>query len=136
MEREAREEAGRAQAAKALAFVGGITDEHGLPAAYAVALELTQRHLGGRPVKLVDLLLEVGLATTAEAAARVGEAQVGQDLAAELHALKWTRKRRAGRYWWARRHTRVWKAPPTCVLLGEGRGGEWTARRGVKREHG
>ena len=32
----------------------GITDEHGLPAAYAVARELTQRHLGGRPVKLVD----------------------------------------------------------------------------------
>ena len=65
VEREAREEAKRAQAAEALAFVGGITDEHGLPAAYAVARELTQRHLGGRPVKLVALLLEAGLATTA-----------------------------------------------------------------------
>ena len=98
--REAREDAERAQIAEALAFAQGITDEHGLPAAYAVARELTQRHLGGRPVKLVALLLEAGLATTPEDAAWVCKAQVGQDLTAELHALKWTRKRRAGRYWW------------------------------------
>ena len=101
VEREAREEAERAQAAEALAFVGGITDEHGLPAAYAVARELTQRHLGGRPVKLVALLLEAGLATTAEDAAWVCKAQVGKDLAAELHMLKWTRSRRGTGYWWA-----------------------------------
>ena len=115
VEREAREEAERAQAAKALAFAQGITDEHGLPAAYAVALELTQRHLGGRPVKLVDLLLEAGLAATQEDAARVGEAQVGQDLATELHALKWTRKRRAGRYWWAPPHACVESAADVCA---------------------
>ena len=101
MEREAREEVERAQVAEALAFAQGVTDEHGLPAAYAVARELTQRHLGGRPVKLVALLLEAGLATTAEDAARVCMAQTGKDLAAALHALKWTRTIRAGRYWWA-----------------------------------
>ena len=101
VEREAREEVERAQVAEALAFAQGVTDEHGLPAAYAVARELTQRHLGGRPVKLVALLLEAGLATTAEDAARVCMAQTGKDLAAALHALKWTRTIRAGRYWWA-----------------------------------
>ena len=100
VEREAREEAERAQIAEALEFVGGITDEHGLPAAYAVARELTQRHLGGRPVKLVALLLEAGLAATHEDAIWVGKAQVGKDLAAELHALKWTRKRRGAGYVW------------------------------------
>ena len=99
--REAREDAERAQIAEALAFAQGITDEHGLPAAYAVARELTQRHLGGRPVKLVALLLEAGLATTPEDAAWVCKAQVGRDLTAELHALKWTRTRRGTGYWWA-----------------------------------
>ena len=101
VEREAREEAERAQVAEALAFARGITDEHGLPAAYAVARELTQRHLGGRPVKLVDLLLEAGLATTQEEAAWVCWTQVGKDLTAELHALKWTRSRRGAGYVWA-----------------------------------
>ena len=101
VEREAREEVERAQAAKALAFAQGVTDEHGLPAADAVALELTQRHLGGRPVKLVDLLLEAGLATTQEEAAWVCWTQVGKDLTAELHALKWTRSRRRAGYVWA-----------------------------------
>ena len=101
VEREATEEAERAQVAEALAFARGITDEHGLPAAYAVARELTQRHLGGRPVKLVDLLLEAGLAATQEDAAWVCKAQVGRDLTAELHALQWTRKRRGTGYWWA-----------------------------------
>ena len=112
MEREAREEAERAQVAERLAFARGITDEHGLPAAYAVARELTQRHLGGRPVKLVDLLLEAGLAATQEDAAWVYKAQVGQDLTAELHALKWTRSRRRTGYVWVPPRALV-QGPPT-----------------------
>ena len=64
----------------------------------------------------MDLLLEAGLAATQEDAARVGEAQVGQDLAAELHALKWTRTIRAGRYWWA---------PPLALVLGHLLGEAW-----------
>ena len=98
--REAREEAERAQVAERLAFARGITDEHGLPAAYAVARELTQRHLGGRPVKLVALLLEAGLAATQEDAAWVCKAQVGRDLTAELKAFKWTCKMHKGKPRW------------------------------------
>ena len=112
VEREAREEAERAQAAKALAFAQGITDEHGLPAADAVALELTQRHLGGRrgqTRRVGALLLEAGLATTAEDAAWVCWTQVGKDLAAALHALKWTRSRRGAGYVWV---------PPRALVLG------------------
>ena len=73
----------RGQIAEALAFAQGVADEHGLPAAYAVARELTQRHLGGRAVKLVDLVLEAGLAATQDDAVWVCRSQVGQDLAAE-----------------------------------------------------
>ena len=71
-----------------------------MPAAYAVARELTERHLGGRAAKLVDLLLEAGLAATPDAAVGVCRSQVGQDLAAELKALKWTCKMHKGKPRW------------------------------------
>ena len=53
----------------------------GLPDATAVALALSEKHAGGKAVRMSQLLQEAHLAT-AEDAERVSKNRVGKDLAA------------------------------------------------------
>ena len=93
---EARQEAAR-QAELRAELTTSFVEAHapaalGLPDAPAVALALSEVHLGGGSVRMVEMLQEAHLAT-AEDAARVAKSRVGKDLAGELRRLNWTHRR-------------------------------------------
>ena len=64
----------------------------GLPDAAAVALALSEAHMGGGGVRMVNLLQEAHLATAGDAAS-VAKSRVAKDLASELRRLNWTHRR-------------------------------------------
>ena len=109
-QRDAARRAAEATEQKQQAFVlETVHLDQGLPDAGAVALSLSRRHDGGRPVKLADLLVEAGMAETTEDAVRLCRQLQGQALAEALHALGWERSRRRG--------VLMWKPPVTRGAL-------------------
>ena len=99
--RAARQQAKDQQAAAVAAFCESHAPAAvlGLPDATAVALALSEKHVGGKAMRMAQLLQEAPLATT-EDAGRVSKSRVGKDLAVELRRLNWThRQRGTGPVW-------------------------------------
>ena len=111
-QRAADRRAAEATEQKRLAFVlETVNLDQRLPDAGAVALALSRRHDGGRPVKLAALMVEAGMAETTEDAVPLCRQLQGQDLAEALRSLGWVRRWRSGVLMWKPPWTRGAMAP-------------------------
>ena len=125
----AAEQAQAEQAAAVAAFLGehGAADAQAQPDAVDLALELSRRHVGGPPAALVDLVMEIGMATNAEDAMAWALSKPGKALTAALSSLGWTRRRENG----GNRRFRWW--PPVHHAGGKPTEGKPTSP--LEREH-
>ena len=82
-----------------------------LPDAGTIALSLSRKHVDGKQVRLVVLMVEAGIAATIEEAAPLVKTQRGKDLCAALKALGWTNRRSYGG-----NRPFVWIPPKTRVV--------------------
>ena len=129
LEEAAAEQAQAEQAAAVAAFLGehGAASAQAQPDAVDLALELSRRHVGGPPAALVDLVMEIGMATNAEDAMAWALSKPGKALTAALSSLGWTRRRENG----GNRRFRWW--PPVHHAGGKPTEGKPTSP--LEREH-